>query len=133
MMTFEQIRQIIAGHMETWAGLPADCIDYPNAPTVFDPSGKKIWARLNNIPTVSSVSEIGSRVCIRRTGNIVIQLFAPVHSGVKALSEAASTIADHFEYYSESNLVFTTANLDDLGPDENGYYQINVTIGYTTV
>ncbi|MGJ8518017.1 phage tail terminator-like protein [Carnimonas bestiolae] len=132
-MTFEEIRQAITRRMAEWDGLPADCIDYPNSADVFDPVGKELWARLNNVPAVSSVSEVGADACKRRSGNVVVQLFAPLHAGVRKLTEAASSIAEHFELYSMGHLSFLLADMHDLGPDETGYYQINVTIGYRTM
>jgi hypothetical protein len=44
-MTFIEIRNVVIRRMTTQTAIAQDAVDYPNGP-VFDPGGRKIWARL---------------------------------------------------------------------------------------
>lgn len=131
-MTFEQIRAIVIGRMQQWAGIPAASVDYPNSAAPFDPTGKSIWVRLADIPGLSSTPEIGIGPSVRRTGILIIQLFVPAYKGTLAITKAADTLAQHFEYYSapEGPLDFFAASPSVIGDDGNGWYQVNVSIPY---
>lgn len=132
-MTFEQIRAIVTGRMTQWAGIPASAVDYPNNPQgAFDSSGKPIWARLADVPGLSSAPEIGIGPCVRRTGIIVIQLFVPTYKGTLAITKAADTLVQHFEYYSapEGPLDFFAASPSVVGDEGNGWYQVNISLPY---
>ncbi|MNJ21386.1 hypothetical protein D3C77_157360 [compost metagenome] len=131
-MTFEQIRAIVIGRMQQWAGIPAADVDYPNSAQPFDPAGKTIWARLADIPGLSSTPEIGIGPCVRRTGIIMIQLFVPSYKGTLAITKAADTLVQHFEFYSDPTGPFDcyVASAATVGDDGHGWYQINVSIPY---
>ncbi len=129
-MTFEQISSIVITRMTQWTGIPAANVDYPNNSQPFDPAGKAIWARLSDIPGLSSVPEVGIGPCVRRTGMIVIQLFVPTYKGTLAITRAADTLVQHFQFYSDPSGPFdcfaVSANV--IGDDGNGWYQINLQI-----
>lgn len=131
-MTFEQIRAVVIGRMQQWAGIPAANVDYPNNAAPFDPAGKTIWARLADIPGLSSTPEVGNGPSVRRTGLLVIQLFVPTYKGTLAITKAADTLAQHFEYYSapEGPLDFFAASANVIGDDGNGWYQVNISVPY---
>jgi len=131
-MTFEQIRAIVIGRMQQWAGIPAADVDYPNSAQAFDPAGKTIWARLADIPGLSSTPEIGIGPCVRRTGIIVIQLFVPTYKGTLAITRAADTLVEQFEFYSDPTGPFEchAASAQVIGDDGNNWYQVNVRIPY---
>ncbi|MBW9246937.1 phage tail terminator-like protein [Pseudomonas paracarnis] len=132
-MTFEQIREIVMARMEQWAGIPAADVDYPNNPDgPFDPEGRPIWARLADVPGLSSTPEVGIGPCVRRTGIIVIQLFVPTYKGTLAITKAADTLVEHFEYYSDPSGPFDcfAASAQVVGDDGRGFYQVNVRIPY---
>ncbi|WP_430491635.1 phage tail terminator-like protein [Pseudomonas fulva] len=132
-MTFEQIRAIVIGRMQHWAGIPTENVDLePNGDTPFDPSGKSIWARLADVPGLSSTPEIGIAPCVRRTGIIVIQLFVPSYKGNLAITKAADTLVEHFEFYSDPIGPFDcyAASASTIGDDGHGWYQVNVSIPY---
>ncbi|HEP9015959.1 phage tail terminator-like protein [Pseudomonas aeruginosa] len=132
-MTFEQIRAIVTGRMEQWAGIPASAVDYPNNPQgPFDPAGKPIWARLADVPGLSSAPEIGIGPCVRRTGIIMVQLFVPSNKGTLAITKAADTLVQHFEFYSDPVLPFECFAVSQAvpGDDGHGWYQANLTIPY---
>ncbi|QZI68672.1 DUF4128 domain-containing protein [Pseudomonas protegens] len=131
-MTFEQIRAVVIARMQQWAGIPAANVDYPNNGQPFDPAGKTIWARLADVPGLSSTPEIGIAPCVRRTGILVIQLFVPSYSGTLAITRAADTLISHFEYYSDPSMPFDcyAASGGVVGDDGNGWYQVNLSIPY---
>jgi len=131
-MTFEQIRGTVIGRMTAWAGIPASAVDYPNAPQPFDPAGKEIWARLADVPGLSSTPEVGIGPCVRRTGIIVIQLFVPTYKGTLGITKASDTLIEHFEYYSDPSGPFDcfAASAQVVGDDGLGWYQVNVRIPY---
>lgn len=132
-MTFEQIRAIVTGRMAQWAGIPASAVDYPNNPQgPFDPAGKPIWARLADAPGLASAPEVGIGPCVRRTGIIMVQLFVPSYKGTLAITKAADTLVQHFEYYSapEGPLDFFAASPSVVGDEGNGWYQVNISLPY---
>ncbi|AIG00930.1 phage tail terminator-like protein [Pseudomonas fluorescens] len=131
-MTFEQIRNIITTRMTQWTGIPASDVDYPNSPQPFNPAGRAIWARLADIPALSSTPEIGLSPKVRRTGLIVVQLFVPSYKGTLAITRAADTLVEHFEYYSDPSGPFDcfAASAQVVGDDGLGWYQVNVRIPY---
>lgn len=129
-MTFEQIRSIVMTRMTQWTGVPAANIDYPNNNQPFEPAGKTIWARLADIPGLSSAPEVGLVPKVRRTGIIVIQLFVPSYKGTLVITRAADTLVRHFEFYSESGFDCFAASAATLGDDGLGWYQVNIQIPY---
>lgn len=129
-MTFEQIRSIVITRMTQWTGIPAASIDYPNNNVPFDPAGKSIWARLANIPGLSSTPEIGLTPHVRKTGIVVVQLFVPSYKGTLAITRAADTLVRHFEFYSEGGFDCFAASAATLGDDGLGWYQVNIQIPY---
>lgn len=131
-MTFEQIRAIIIGRMTEWAGIPADAVDYPNPPKPMDPAGKKIWARLADLPGLSSTPEVGIGPCVRQTGVVEIQLFVPSYSGTLTITRAVDALVAHFQFYSapEGPIDFFEASPQGVGDSGNNWYQINVRVPY---
>ena len=132
-MTFEQIRAIVMARIEQWTGIPAEDVDDPNNPDgPFEPEGRAIWARLAGVPGLSSTPEVGIGPCVRRTGIIVIQLFVPTYKGTLAITKAADTLVEHFEFYSDPTGPFDcyAASASTVGDDGHGWYQINVSIPY---
>lgn len=129
-MTFEKIRSIVITRMTQWAGIPKSDVDYPNKQIPFDPAGKAIWARLADVPGLSSTPEVGIGPCVRRTGIIVIQLFVPTYTETVLITKKASALAEHFEFYSESGFDCFAASAATIGDDGNGWYQVNIQVPY---
>ena len=132
-MTFEQIRAIVIGRMQQWAGIPTEDVDLePNGETPFDPAGRAIWARLADIPGLSSTPEIGIGPCVRQTGIVIIQLFVPSYSGTLAITRAVDTLVTQFQYYSapEGPFDFFEASPQVVGDDGNNWYRVNVRVPY---
>ncbi|MET3051943.1 phage tail terminator-like protein [Pseudomonas alkylphenolica] len=131
-MTFEQIRNIVMTRMQQWTGIPAENVDYPNNAKPFDPAGKTIWARLADIPGLSSTPEVGVGPCVRQTGVVVIQLFVPSYSGNLPITRAVDTLVAQFQHYSapEGPFDFFEASPQVVGDNGNNWYQVNVRIPY---
>jgi hypothetical protein len=129
-MTFEQIRSIVITRMTQWTGIPAASVDYPNNNVPFDPAGKSIWARLANIPGLSSTPEIGLTPHVRKTGIIVVQLFVPTYKGTLAITKAADTLVEHFQFFSQGAFECFAASSAQIGDDGLGFWQVNVSIPY---
>lgn len=129
-MTFEQIRSIVITRMTQWTGIPASSVDYPNPPQPFNPAGKTIWARLADIPGLASTPEVGLSPCVRRTGIIIVQLFVPSYKGTLAITRAADTLVQHFEFFSEGGFDCFAASAATIGDDGNGWYQVNIQVPY---
>lgn len=129
-MTFEQIRNIVTTRMTQWTGIPTDCIDYPNPPKPFVKEGKAIWARLSDIPGLSSSPEIGLTPHVRKTGVIVVQLFVPTYKGTLAITKAADALVDHFQFFSQGAFECFAASSIHVGDDGLGFWQVNVSIPY---
>ena len=128
-MTFEQIRSIVITRMTQWAGIHAANVDYPNN-KVFDPAGKAIWARLSNIPGLSSAPEVGLTPHVRKTGIVIIQLFVPSYTGTLAITKAADTLVEQFQFFSQGAFDCSAASSAQIGDDGNGWFQLNIQIPY---
>jgi hypothetical protein len=128
-MTFEQIRAIVITRMTQWTGIPAASVDYPNN-KIFDPAGKTIWARLANIPGLSSTPEVGLTPCVRKTGIVVVQLFVPAYTGTLAITKAADTLVEQFQFFSQGTFECFAVSSAQIGDDGNGWFQVNIQIPY---
>lgn len=129
-MTFEQIRSIVITRMTQWTGIPAASVDFPNNNVPFDPAGKSIWARLANIPGLSSTPEVGLTPHVRKTGIIVVQLFVPTYKGTLAITKAADTLVEHFQFFSQGGFDCFAVSTNTVGDDGLGWYQVNIQIPY---
>lgn len=133
MMTLEQIRAVFIDRMSAWTGIPASDIDYPNNPKgPFDPTGKAIWARLGELSAPAAATEIGKGPCVRRDGRVTIQLFVPSNKGTLAITKAADTLVEHFQFYTDPAHPFDcfAVSMNTLGDDGRGWYQVNLNIPY---
>ena len=128
-MTFEQIRDIVIARMKQWAGIPPENVDYPNN-EVFDSSGKAIWARMASITGPSSAPEVGLTAHVRQTGIIIIQLFVPNYTGTLAITKAADTLVEQFQFFSQDGFDCFAASAHTVGDDGLGWWQVNIHIPY---
>jgi len=129
-MTFEQIRSIVITRMTQWTGIPAASVDFPNNNVPFDPAGKSIWARLANIPGLASTPEVGLTPHVRKTGIIVVQLFVPTYKGTLAITKAADTLVEHFQFFSQGGFDCFAVSTNTVGDDGLGWYQVNIQVPY---
>jgi len=128
-MTFEEIRTLITARMVAFAGLDQARIDYPNQPAVFTPPDQGLWARLNIQYATAFMAGMADRPYTRKPGQISIQCFARVRSGMKAISQLADSLEGHFAYWQSGQLEFIEATQVVVGEFE-GYYQINVNVRF---
>lgn len=129
-MTFEQIRAIVITRMQQATGIPKADVSYANDPKPLDPAGKKVWARLADVPGLSSIPEVGLTPCIRRTGIIVIQVFVPSYTGTLALTKMVDSLVQHFELFSSGGFDCYAASSAVIGDDGHGWYQANIQVPY---
>lgn len=128
-MTLEQTRQVIVDRMQSFTGIAQDRIQYPNAPEFSVPK-EGLWCRLKIAGGTSFTSGVADKPCTRRTGNIMIQCFDRLHTGVKALTILSDVLLAHFEYYSIEDLECLNGESIDAGKDAD-FVQYNVIIRFT--
>lgn len=127
-MTFTEIRNAVIARMSAQTAIAADAIDYPNSKE-FDPSGRKIWARLNDIPGISRAAEIGDGPIVHRTGTLIVQLFVPVGSGSLPITQTADKIRELFEFQTDGKLDYFAVSSSPSG-ESDGWLQLNIQIPY---
>lgn len=132
-MTFKQIRDVILTRVQQITGLRPEDIDYPNSPKgPFDPTGRDLWAAVNDLPGTTSVAEIGDRPCYSRGGVMMIILYVPSNTGTVKITEAADAVAEAFEGYSANGVDFGAASLTSRDNSDAGWYQTSVSVPYST-
>lgn len=127
-MTLEQTRQAIIVRMQSFTGIAQERIQYQNAPGFTVPK-EGLWCRLKIAGGSSFTSGVADKPCTRRTGNIMIQCFDRLHTGVKALTVLSDDLLAHFEYFSFEDLECLNGESIDAGKDAD-FVQYNVIIGY---
>jgi hypothetical protein len=101
-------------------------VDWPDAP--FTPPDGESWVRFNcqhNDGYQASIGTVGSNK-FRRVGLVTIQIFQPVGKAsieAQALADIAIAI---FQGQAVGDIHFYNVRPKEIGPDGNGYYQINV-------
>jgi hypothetical protein len=124
-MTYEDIRQTITARMASFSAIDQARIQYPNQPAVFEPPDTGLWCRLNIQHASAFMAGMADRPYTRKPGQIVVQCFAQVRTGIKALNELADALESHFSYWSSGELECIETGQIDAGESE-GFYQINV-------
>lgn len=128
-MTYEQIRQLIVGRMAVFAGLEQARIAYPNQPAVFVPPLAGLWCRLNILHATAFMAGMADKPYTRKPGQISIQCFARIRTGIKELTVLADSLETWFAYWSSIELECMEASQVVVGEFE-GFYQINVNIRF---
>lgn len=124
-MTYEDIRRAITGRMVSFPGIEQARIQYPNQPAVFEPPASGMWCRLNIQYASAFMAGMADKPYTRKPGQIVIQCFARVRTGIKGLNELADALEAHFSYWSQGDLECIETGQIDAG-EFDGFYQINV-------
>lgn len=124
-MRFEEVRQYIAARMSTFDGIDQARIQYPNQPQEFKTPESGLWCRLNIQHAPSFMAGMADKPYTRKPGQIVIQCFARVRTGIKGLNELADALEAHFSYWSQGDLECIETGQIDAG-EFDGFYQINV-------
>ncbi len=104
-------------------------IAWPN--TRFD-APESAWVRYTDLPTLSTNAAIGDAgdCLVRHIGQIIIQVFTPIHQGPGAgilLAEAAAAI---YENTTINNIHIFACYISAIGDDGHGWYQYNAVIPY---
>lgn len=109
-----------------WAS--ATPIAWPNVK--FDrPEGN--WIRLTVKEGNAYNTEIGNIIkTIRTPGVIYIQVFSKQGKGIKGPSDLAETLKLMFNNWCGDTVRCRAASVKDIGPDNEGFYQINVEVPY---
>jgi hypothetical protein len=127
-MTYEDIRKLITARMVAFAGLPQESIDYPNAQT-FTPPAEGLWCRLNIQHATAFMAGMADKPYTRKPGQISIQCFARLGTGMKALNVLSDQLEEHFAYWQSGDLECLEASQIPAGEFE-GFYQVNVNIRF---
>ena len=124
-MTLEEIRnEIMNKFSSSWATATEIC--WPNQ-KFNEPNA--IWIR----PTIKMgetfVGEIGQGVGLR-TGVLMIQIFDLANNGTKNALQYAARLETLFRRVDLNGVMFKESSSDILGLDDNGYYNVLVSIGF---
>ncbi|RON82437.1 hypothetical protein BK635_13125, partial [Pseudomonas chlororaphis] len=101
----------------------------PTQPAVFTPPAAGLWCRLNIQHATAFMAGMADRPHTRKPGQISIQCFARVRTGIKAINELADALEAHFAYWQAGDLECMEASQVVAGEFED-FYQINVNIRF---
>jgi len=96
----------------------------------FSPPATANWVRLSvrhNASTQKSLGAVGNRKFMRG-GSVFVQCFTALDSGVSGADNLATVARNIFEgiTLSPETVYFTDVVVREIGPTDDGYYQINV-------
>lgn len=116
----------------SWATKPPT--EFPNE--LFVPTNPPaLWARVSILGGEEQRMDIGtgtSNRIFRKPGVLIIQLFSPLNQGNNAILVAADQVCDLFRNWCGATITCGASSIDDIGNDDNGYYQVNVTVPFHT-
>lgn len=108
-------------------------IAWPNVK--FDvPAPSTYWCRFaisdftGNEGTQNSIGGITNNN--RYTGSVIVQLFGPLDKGNGQLLAYADQVLSIFGNWGGTNIQCRRGYVKDIGPDGQGFYQINVTVPF---
>jgi hypothetical protein len=127
-MTYDDIGKLIKARMVAFTGLPKESIDYPNTQT-FTPPATGLWCRLNIQHATAFMAGMADKPYTRKPGQISIQCFARIGTGINALNALSDQLEAHFAYWQSGDLECMEANQIPAGEFE-GFYQVNVNIRF---
>ncbi len=105
-------------------------VNWPNV-SFTPPNPPAIWMRVNIFSGEAVQLTIGSVTNAHRfPGVIVIQIFAPLNAGDKDILAMADTVAGIFRNWCGTTVSCGTATVKAIGPDGQGWYQVNVVIRF---
>lgn len=126
MITYEQACRQIKEHFETEWGDMIPMI-YPNE--IEDIGSPTYFGRMTIRPGSGQQVAVGGRQH-RRTGVIILQLFAEQGTGQDALGSLEETAVKIFTDNMVPDIRFFDVGADRVGPDGKGYYQSNVNASF---
>ena len=107
-------------------------VDWPNI--AFDqPSPPAPWCRFRISGGERWRTTFGShKNNYRNVGLIFIQIFVPVDTGDDEAFQRADEAAEIFRSWGGTNIQCRTPVIKEIGADGSGYYQVNVTIPFSS-
>ena len=116
----------------TWSNKPPT--EFPNE-LYKPPNPPSLWARLIIAGGEEQRMDIGTGATnrtYRKPGVLIIQLFAPLNKGNNAVLVAADEVSDLFRNWCGATITCGASSVEDIGNDNNGFYQVNITIPFHT-
>lgn len=105
---------------------------FPNE-TFKKPEPSVTWARFHITDGDEEQLDIGSVVkSFRKRGILSIQLFAPLNTGSVDILAKADTLAAVFRNWCGATVTCRGASITNVGSDNFGWYQVNVSIPFHT-
>ena len=129
-MTFEQIRAVILGRMQSFDGIEQSRIDYQLPARRFAPPSEGIWCRLNIRYGPSFMAGMANTPYTRKIGLIVFQCFDKAFVETVGLVRLTDKIESHFGYWMQGDLETLETSVVDIGVDPAGFYQKNVNVRF---
>lgn len=131
-MTYDEFRIAIVQRLRGFSALGGR-INWPNN-TVFDPDDpddvfEGLWARVHYEYAGALPVGFGNGLWTRQVGNIIIALYDRRGASDANITNLASRVAAHFQFYSEGTLECLDVTIRVVGEDD-GWYRINVIIPF---
>ena len=132
-VAFETVRTTLTGRMVTFAGIEQARIEYANNPaadgSTFKPPATGVWCAFEILYASSFFSGMADKPNYRRPGQVVIQCFCRLGTGLSAINKLADALSDHFQAWSSGDIECSEVSQNVVGEFEC-YYQINVTVRF---
>src|SRR5690606_27004679 len=118
-MKFEDIRTAITARMVAFTGIEQARIHYPNAPAIFMVPEAGLWCRLNIQHANAFMAGMAEQPYTRKPGQVVVQCFARVRTGMKPLNVLADALEAHFAYWTSGDLECLEASQVTVGTGDS--------------
>lgn len=128
-MNFEDATAAILEEFAT-AWVNTTPVAWPNIP--FDPPENASWVRVTVLHAEARQVSLGSAKVYRRPGVVIVQVFVPeATAGQPALALADQVVTALQGKQLTGGVQLQTASIREVGPDQRGAYQINVSVPFT--
>lgn len=95
------------------------------------PSPPSPWVRFVVSDGQSTQTTVGASTNNHRHyGVVYVQIFVPLDAGDSVALGYADTIAGIFRNWYGTNITCRQPRIKDVGPEGNGWYQVNVTVSF---
>lgn len=122
---FDTIRQSAETIFNSWGTIP---VAYDNVRPDFDQKDEAAWARITIVDGDSFNQSLGG-TCIRRTGDVVIQIFTQQWEGSSLARQYADELSTLFSNKRSGDVQYWVARSLRVG-HANDLYQYNVIIPF---
>lgn len=104
-------------------------VAYDNVP--FESDGKTEYVTLCVVPNVQKQITLGeTNNLYRQFGSVESDIYFEKDKGLKRGFELAELVGNTFNSLNINGIQFRTHNLSDMGLSENGFYRMNIYIGF---